>query len=120
MLTAHERDEMQTLMVASMPDRGEVLRFARVRDGLDFVDTWAIIATNVPVRVFEPSGVRSFEGGNGERVSSAGYPIVRVPHGTDIDESDRLTIGGTRTLEVTRKVITSYSFAVTLLCTEVR
>lgn len=110
---------MREMNTEIMRDRASIARFSRIQDGLDFEESWADVATNVPCRVFEPSGVRSFEGAVGERQASAGYPIVHLPYGTNVNEQDRIRIG-TRVLEVVREVVNTYGLTVTLLCAEVR
>lgn len=119
MLSATELASMRAMNTEIMNDRASIARFTRVQEGFDYTDTWADVQTNVPCRVFEPSGVRSFEGAVGERQASAGYPIVHLPYGTNVNEQDRIKIG-TRVLEVVREVVNTYGFTVTLLCSEVR
>jgi head-tail adaptor len=113
-LVALRRDAALTLNQVATIERKTI-----VQDGFDTTETWTNVQTNVPCRVFEPSGIRAYEGSFGNREQSNGYPIIRLPWATNVTEADRVIVG-TRRFEVTRRVETSYGALTTLLCTEAR
>jgi len=119
MLTEVEIASMRETMLTVMPERATIQRKTETKAGLNVTSEWVSIATDVPCRIFEPTGVRSFEGESAGREASSAYPILRVPSSTDVNESDKVVVGN-RTFEITRVVHNTMSFVTTLLTTEVR
>ena len=54
-----------------------------------------------------------------ERLGLAAPYLVSMPYGTDVKLSDRLLIGGTRTMEVTAILDESYNTVTYAICSEV-
>lgn len=119
MLTLNELHDVRRDAALTLNQVATIERKTVVQDGFDTTETWVSIQTNVPCRVFEPSGIRAYEGSFGNREQSNGYPIIRLPWATNVTEADRVVVGSRR-FEVTRRVETSYGVLTTLLCTEAR
>lgn len=111
MLTAGELSDFRSLQIEAMPDVCEIHRLTRVRSGLDYTETWAAIAENVPCRISEQGDVGREFAVAGSVVGTSDL-ILRVPFGTDLTNADRVILNNT-TYEVTRVTTRSDATVVT-------
>lgn len=122
MISPNELTALRSVAVHSLIDSCEIQRFTSVSDGSGgTIDDWATVSTQ-PCRVAENKQQRS-EYVTGGTSQSHGTHVVRLPHGVDVSESDRLVVtisGRTRTFEISRVYESSYATLTSIGCTETR
>ncbi len=78
---------------AMLPDRATIARPTTVYDGAGgHTDTFASVATAVPCRL-SPVGGGEDAANSGDRISDEATATITFAAGTDIRDSDRITIG---------------------------
>jgi hypothetical protein len=109
MLSDYELEEMQATQEDAMPELVTIERRTLKTNGLGgtSTDAWVAVATDVPARI-SPSQVLNM-GGQGDRNLELEKWNIRMPHGTDLQDRDRI-IWGTQTIGV-EEVKTPRSFA---------
>lgn len=90
-LTATELLRMRGTQGDALPSTCTIERATLAADAIGVaVETWAEVATDVDCRL---ANEVTTEDEYGNRVSVIGQFVLTLPHGTDIAESDRVTIG---------------------------
>ncbi len=79
-----------------LPDRATILRAAEVANTSGGqTTTWPVLASDVPCRLSPVEGGEvSSRARGGDRIADEASAIVTFAAGTDVDESDRVTIAG--------------------------
>lgn len=122
MLTPDELAAMRSITESALPDSCQVQRYTRVEDGMGgYTDEWNPIVTTA-CRISENRS-QNREVEIGGQIQASGTYIVRVPHGTNIQDLDRLVVttsGRTRTLAINRVYESSYGTLTNIGCSETR
>lgn len=119
MLSASELAGMQDSLEDSLPDLATIQRATRSSDGMGgSSESWATLASNVPVRVSPAGLLRGDERVIGGAVAALMEWIVTLPANQDIREVDRIVIGS-RTLEAKQVNRRSWELGRRVYCTEV-
>jgi hypothetical protein len=109
MFTEEQLAKMQETQTSAMPERVIIERATIKSDGFGghSVDQWEEVAVNVPARI-NPAQVLAM-GGQGGRMLELEKWNIRMPHGTDLRDKDRI-LWGTQSIHV-EEVKTPRSFA---------
>ncbi len=76
-----------------LPDRATIARPTTVYDGAGgHTDTFANVATAVPCRL-SPVGGGEDHAGSGDRIADEAEVLITFAAGTDVRDTDRITIG---------------------------
>jgi hypothetical protein len=99
MFSDTELDAMRAVQETAMPERVTIERRTLKTNGLGgtSTDAWVAVATKVPARI-SPSQVLNM-GGQGDRNLELEKWNIRMPHGTDLQDKDRI-VWGTQTIGV--------------------
>lgn len=122
MLTSSEVAALRSVANQALPDTCQIQRFERTPDGMGgYEETWNTVSTQ-PCRISE-NRTQNREIEVGGQIQSSGSHIVRVPHGVDVSETDRLIVsssGRTRTLTINRVYESSYGTLTNIGCSDTR
>lgn len=107
---------LRTLVNTFLPETATISRNTPSADGYGgYTDSWATSST-VAARISE-RGLTPAEREIADQVQAPVTYTIRVPHGTDVDEKDRIVIG-TRTFEVAGVLRISEEVDIIAVCTE--
>ena len=109
MFSNQQLADMQATQESAMPERVTIERATIKSDGFGghSTDQWVEVAVNVPARI-NPAQVLAM-GGQGDRMLELEKWNIRMPHGTDLRDKDRI-LWGTQSIHV-EEVKTPRSFA---------
>ena len=99
MFTSQQLADMQATQETAMPERVVIERATIKSDGFGghTTDQWNEVAVDVPARI-TPSQVLNM-GGQGDRMLELEKWNIRMPHGTDLLDKDRI-LWGAQTIHV--------------------
>jgi hypothetical protein len=99
MPSARQIERARLRFATLLPDLALIERPTKVSDGGGgYTQTWATLADMVPCRLAPVGGGEDDRGGagGGDRISDESTAILTFAAGTDVTESDRVTVAGQR------------------------